>query len=535
MAEMQYALYKEFSLLVSDFCCPVYILPPFKNGNAIEPNNSKTAEESNIQSEQNPANSDRSGDIGIVHESSERFPGIPENASITKGIMMVENAERPTFVDGNIDSDEGREPEELDQHTADGDNCENNESDRNSRSSMLNNGMVPDISESVLDNNSFDKIDDISAESIRTCSSAFENAFSDFEEFMLDNLDSEDFGLLSVSPDIGNKSELSIDKVGDGVNSTDTKDTINSISAEEHVKGFIHGEGTYPRDDIPKTETSNLDKDMITQDVNSEATNENITSKAKACHDSLDEDSGLDSDKSNSTFKGVEDASAHTYSIETKREEDVINKGTMDLHVVQKDESMSGSHVVVGGSNSQGVDGVSDGTEDMNTEHSECLIISTELSTDIKHSLDDVSEAVEPSSTAAATNNLPDEIIKDADFDNTSDCQMCEEETSASVTGNPSAVEETTFASNMDEEMSLHDKPSLDLSLDLTAKLDQERFDTGGTNTDCDKPISLLTENDAEAENPSEISRFINYPDNDPELYRKVDIVVKEIHSSLGR
>ncbi|XP_065064568.1 uncharacterized protein LOC135690824 [Rhopilema esculentum] len=172
MAEMQYALYRELSLIVSNFSCPVY--PDFEENDTFDKKNL----ESNGEKNESHAQS-RQGDDGVLQNANDRSEfGEEENEEVAIGASERDLANAVA----NRDSLDSKMPEEK----------TNEERPTSAKMEEIidTDGKLSHITDVAENSN------DSSFDSMGTSSRAFESAFQDLEDFMMDSMESDSFELL---------------------------------------------------------------------------------------------------------------------------------------------------------------------------------------------------------------------------------------------------------------------------------------------------------------------------------------------------
>ena len=174
MAEMQYALYRELSLIVSNFSCPVY--PDFEEHDANSVDKQHLG--SSVEKDESRAQS-RKGDDGVVQNANNRSEfgeGEREEAATEASERDSANAVV------NRDSLNSKLPSEK----------TSEERPNNAETEEIINidGKLSHITDVAENSN------DSSFDSMGTSSKAFETAFQDLEDFMMDSMESDSFELL---------------------------------------------------------------------------------------------------------------------------------------------------------------------------------------------------------------------------------------------------------------------------------------------------------------------------------------------------
>ena len=267
MAELQFALYRELSLLASDFASPVYEKPPFKKRRSTKSVNFGDVKGAEIGCSRFESSNDEdlkeTVDISAVYDESKR--SIEERfgtkmrtsgaAEISKKDISSLEAEEANAEEsdkhlemaeiaalrGEMSSPEANETIDAETEVSNADKAEVEMADvaglnvadsiRNRPSSVEGTTSETvdepkDSLDSIVSDVSIDTGDDVSKaevneksvdskvdinnksnSSLKTSSKDFESDFHDFEEYMLEHLDSDDFNLLPDESCVQTESE----------------------------------------------------------------------------------------------------------------------------------------------------------------------------------------------------------------------------------------------------------------------------------------------------------------------------------------
>eukprot|EP00794_Sanderia_malayensis_P019126 gene19126-21043_t len=246
MLEMQFALYKEISLCVSDFVVPVHDLPPYTDDAGAKEESQKQNNAGNI-----------SGVVVVVNESGDDVAEERKDSTISScadvandeslGYDASEGQYRGEDSIQGIHSDD--DVGELRDHSSvnEADSTECNQQNAESRIEEIP-GRDDEIK--VV---SGEKQINISAELIRISSSAFENAYEDFEDFMLENLDSEEYDYSPWKTD-EKKSKEDGGKDGPNVNDSTMDEILEKDSGDisEEVRRVVEDDDDRLAQDIDR-------------------------------------------------------------------------------------------------------------------------------------------------------------------------------------------------------------------------------------------------------------------------------------------
>ena len=329
MAEMQFALYRELSLLVSDYACPVYEQPPFKKRRSMNSVDFGDVKYDEIGSSRFKSSNDEdlktAVDISAVDDESKRLieEGFgakmrasgaaeiskkdldsheAEEASAEESDKHVEMAEIAALR-GEMSSPEANETMDPETEVSKADKTEVEMADvaglkvadsiRKRPSSVEDTASETvdepkDALDNIVSDVSIDAGDDVSKAEVneksidskvdiknksKGSSKDFESDFHDFEEYMLENLDSDDFNLLPnescVQTDTENmKSEEEGEKDDFETSISDSKDEQKAVDTQELDDITVlseNGEEDGTRNRVPSSDCSREDTSLKVQ------------------------------------------------------------------------------------------------------------------------------------------------------------------------------------------------------------------------------------------------------------------------------